>query len=143
MKNRKKTKNENQKQTKETTKTKRRFALAARQKIVGYYQTGYFTAQVLCKKYGISVDLLLKWLRESETIKEKENEMSRSQIEKKKYKDKDEEIAALKKELKEKDKELKYAKLKHKALDILIDIAEERFGIQIKRLHPQKVGKWR
>ena len=134
MKDRKKTKIE-----KQTNKTTRRFALAARQKIVGYYQTGYFTAQVLCKKYGISVDLLLKWLRESETIKEKENEMSRSQIEKKKYKDKDEEIAALKKELKEKDKELKYAKLKHKALDILIDIAEERFGIQIKK----KSGKWR
>ncbi len=147
MRNRKKTKNENQKQTNKTTKTKRRFALAVRQKIVGYYQTGYFTANMLCKKSfhadGISVDLLHKWLRESETIKEKENELSRSQVEKKKYKDKDEEIASLKKELVESKKALRYAELKHKALDILIDIAEKRFGIQIKRLHPQKVGRWR
>jgi len=136
MKDRKKTKIEKQKQTKTTT---RRFALAARQKIVGYYQTGYFTAQVLCKKYGISVELLLKWLRESETIKAKEMEKYQGQVEKKRYKDKDEEIAALKKELEEKDKQLKYAKLKHKALDILIDIAEEKLGIQIKK----KRGKWR
>ena len=136
MKNRKKTKTGNQEKSKKTTPC---FALAARQKIVGYYQTGYFTAQVLCKKYGISVELLLKWLRESETIKEKENKLSRSQVEKKKYKDKDEEITALKKELAESKKALRYAELKHKALDILIDIAEEKLGIQIKK----KVGRWR
>ena len=138
MRNRKKTKTGNQEKSKKTKTKTRRFALAARQKIVDYYQTGYFTANMLCKKYGISVDLLHKWLRESETIKEKENELSRLQVEKKRYKDKDEEIADLKKELAAHKKELKYAKLKHKALDILIDIAEERFGIQIKK----KVGRW-
>ena len=83
--------------------------------------------------------MLLKWLRESETIKEKELEKYRPQVEKKRYKDKDEEIEALKKALKEKDEELKYAELKHKALDILIEIAEERFGIQVKK----KPGRWR
>lgn len=92
---------------------------------------------------GISVDLLHKWLRESETIKEKENEMSRSQVEKKRYKDKDEEIAALRKELTESKKALRYAELKHKALDILIDIAEEKLSIQIKGCTRKKVGKWR
>jgi len=139
MRNRKKTKTEQQEKSKKTKTKTKRFALAARQKIVGYYQTGYFTANMLCKKYGISVDLLYKWLRESETIKEKENELSRIQVEKKKYKDKDEEIAALKKELAENKRALRYAELKHKALDILIDIAEEKLGIQIKK----KSGRWR
>jgi|GEM_PF-1068705 len=139
MKDRKKTKTGNQEKSKKTKTKTPRFALAARQKIVGYYQTGYFTAQVLCKKYGISVELLLKWLRESETVKAKEMEKYQGQIEKKRYKDKDEEIAALKKELAESKKALRYAELKHKALDILIDIAEEKLGIQIKK----KVGRWR
>ena len=95
MKDRKKTKTGNQEKSKKTKTKTPRFALAARQKIVGYYQTGYFTAQVLCKKYGISVELLLKvapaWLRESETVKAKEMEKYQGQIEKKRYKDKDEE----------------------------------------------------
>jgi 3-hydroxyisobutyrate dehydrogenase-like beta-hydroxyacid dehydrogenase len=138
MKYRKKTKKDNQEKLKKTKTKTPRFALAVRQKIVGYYQTGYFTANMLCKKYGISVDLLLKWLRESETIKGKELEKYSPQVEKKHYKDKDEEIEALKKALKEKDKELKYAELKHKAMDILIDIAEEKLGITIKK----KSGKW-
>ena len=59
------------------------------------------------------------------------------------YKDKDAEIAALKQDLKASQKELKYTKLKNQALDILIEIAEERFGIHIKLAAAKKSGPWR
>ncbi|WP_020528228.1 transposase [Flexithrix dorotheae] len=111
----------------------KRFTLPERLKIIELYYTGYFTVRVLCKKYKISVDLFRKWLREYESrrlssLQDKNQAMATPQ-----YKDKDEEIAALKKELKAKEEALRFAALKQEALELIINIAEEKFNIKIKK----------
>ncbi|MBT30698.1 MAG: hypothetical protein CMO01_13645 [Thalassobius sp.] len=72
-------------------------------------------------------------MRSERRKEQKQLKNSQCQMDDPDYKDKDAEIAALKKALQQKEKELNYAKMKHKALDILIEIAEERFDIIIKK----------
>lgn len=122
---------------KSKNKQPKHFTLAVKEKIVSYYRSGLFTAEALCKKHEISVNLLNEWMREYAYL-----QVQRQRVQpmyQPKYRSKDEEIAALKAELAAQEKELKYAKLKGEALEILIQIAEDKFGIPIKK----KVGRRR
>lgn len=96
--------------------------------IIQEYQSGGITFKMLSKKYNINKSLISYWVRKSEgrlsalkSITFKKVELNQEE-----KKDQNQEIEALRKALEE-------ALLKNKALETMIDIAEQELKINIRK----------
>lgn len=100
-----------------------------------YYESG-LSQRAFCKQTGLSCNtLLINWLKKYGSVKDSlslqsgvETEDAMSNRDKSSYKD---ENAALKKRIKELEKALDFSRLETEAHKLMIERAEEYFGIDI------------
>lgn len=107
------------------------------QVVMDYINSGKTTPEI-AKKYGISNRSLGRWIKEYKEILFNEKKVvslhreSKTTDETMKYSTPEEEILALKEELSKTKKALAQSELKQKALEALIDVAEDA-GIPIRK----------
>lgn len=107
------------------------------QVVMAYVNSGKKTSEI-AQKYGVSTRSLERWIKEYKEILFTEKKVvslhreSRTTDETMKYSTPEEEILALKEELSKTKKALAQSELKQKALEALIDVAEDA-GIPIRK----------
>jgi transposase-like protein len=98
--------------------------------IVAAYQTGYYTYRALSVKFGYSVGVIHKWVRQQG------NKMSKPKQEKKNLSVQEPPPAmteAMPSDVKTLQEELRKARLHSQLLSAMIDIAEEDLGVTIRK----------
>lgn len=106
-----------------------------RWKTIQQIEVGILDEHQACKKYGITIILIRKWRKQyfkrhiQPYLNSKPMKPKQSQAEK---------IKALEKQLKQTQKALEDEKLKSRAYEIMIDIAENELNIPVRKKHGPK-----
>jgi transposase-like protein len=113
----------------------KRYSIAFKQKVISEIEEGKYTKGEVCKIYGISPGTINYWLNKYDKTKLL-NKIVR--IETKGEKDR---INQLEKEKRELESALAQTHLKSLYLESLVEIAEEKYGIDLKKKSDTKVLK--
>lgn len=97
-------------------------------KIIQEYQSGHITFRMLSKKYNINQSLISYWVRrfEGRVNQPKSHSIKKIVLNQEEKKGQCQDVAALKKALEE-------TLLKNKALETMIDIAEQELKVNIRK----------
>jgi transposase len=107
------------------------YSLKAKKQAVQLVAAGLLSEDEACQKYKISLTLLYQWQKWYDKFFIQPH-LNPEPMAKKKLTDQ-EKIKQLEQRLKDAEQQLKYEKLKSKALDKMIDIAEEDLNIKIRK----------
>lgn len=100
-----------------------------RREVVEEYVNGVGSLRELARKYGLSSSRIHRWVKEAEAaggIDEWERQRARGELTAKRSRE-------LPGSVKELQKELAEARLHNELLNAMIDIAEERMGVEIRK----------
>lgn len=103
--------------------------------IQDYYESGWSITRI-ARKYGLgSRSVLLYWLKQyplvSKELSLSEEEKAQHMVDTERVKQEDAQLLQLR--ISELEKALEYSKLRVRAMDILIDVAEQNEGINIRK----------
>jgi transposase-like protein len=121
------------KTNKRKKRTQRDYTLAFKLQVIAEVEQGELTYKQVQKKYGIQgKSTVLVWLRKYGTLDWKIPIQMETP---------DKRIKKLEAQLFKLESELKEEKLKRKFLDVMIDVAEDQFGYQIRKKSSPKQSK--
>jgi transposase-like protein len=107
----------------------RKYSDSFRSKVAREYLEGHFTSRQLGIKYGIQYQRVTDWANQylANIDKKKLTVLSPMTSEEQR------EYEALKKQVEALEKKLEYAQMKAKAFEIMIDLAKEELGIDLRK----------
>lgn len=108
------------------------YPVQLRKKIIQSIDAGLITQRQVCEKYGLSTKLLRQWYRWYHKSFLLPHTTPKPM---KRKKDSEQEIKALKAQLKATQKALEEEKLKSRAYEIMIDIAEKELNVPVRKKH--------
>lgn len=116
-------------EVKEAGRKNMKYGYSFKSKIAQEYLTGHYTVRQLGAKYGISYQRVADWAEQYlvNIGKEKLTILSPMTSEEQR------EYEALKKQVEALEKKLEYAQMKAKAYEIMVDLAKEELGIDLRK----------
>lgn len=112
------------------------FTESFKRQVVADVESGYINKADASKRYGIlGHSTITKWCRRYGCMSENSR---KKPVQVRKLDAKDRELIRLKKELKAVKKELKHSEMKALTMETMVEVAEEEFGISIRKKHGAK-----
>ena len=111
------------------------YPVRLRKKIIQSIDAGLFTPSQACEKYGLSTKLLRQWYRWyfKSFLQPHTNWLMKRKKDPEQQHSPEKEIASLKAQLKATQKALEEEKLKSRAYEIMIDIAEKELNVPVRK----------